>query len=496
MSSSSYSTAPDTAEDESGMRHRGHHHNNNNNNQLDFKVGADSSNKTRSSRKSFTNGSSSSPAAASSSSTSSSNLNNNNTTNNHHPVTEEEFQKPLLAHDYSQDDESTNRGVDSNNNNNTEANNKQDDGLLKTISVLARKVRCKVLDKLPQSFAQKFAVPPPSDQRLASIRKFLEQHCHPVASANAEEQGLTPRQKHHYDMIKSLWERLNSRAPRCVRRRVGEEDEDIDPNKLTGKIWGSFGFQGKDPATDFRGAGNLALEHFLYFVTKHPRTLEAIASTPPDHAPITANYPFAVASINVSMLLLDMMKAVVYAPPAAAAASSSNGNSTAAQPSSPSSPGAGGLTTGAFHIGHYSAMEARRKFCNFITDTSSNWQPPQPASSSVTHMPWTHKHFKTQLDSAMDDLFGPAVGEAQHKAQEEARRSIMSAEDRESEMIAERVAAVYVASLCLLHDQWLQSKRNVMYFNEVFKATAAKLELLFRDSTTFAEVMNAVWKEY
>ena len=96
----------------------------------------------------------------------------------------------------------------------------------------------------------------------------------------------------------------------------------------------------------------------------------------------------------------------------------------------------------------------------------------------------------------MDELFGTAVGEAQHRTQEAARRATMTAEEQEMEQISERLAAVYVACCCMLHDQWLQGKRNVMYFNEVFKQTAARTELLFRDSNSFAQVMNAVWKDY
>ncbi len=438
--------------------------------------------------------------------------NNNNNINHHHmrgsPQTEEEMAKPLLSHDYSQDDESTNRGGAASSSSDSNNNNAADDktSLMTTIAGIARKVRCKFLDKLPISFAAKFAVASPPDVRVAALRRFIDHHVDHVAGANAAEDGLTPRQKHHVDMIKALWERLNSRAPRCVRRRAGEEDEDVAQDKLTGKVWGAFGFQGKDPATDFRGAGQLALEHMLYFVTKHPRTLEAIAETPADHAPITAHYPFAVASINISMLLLDMLKTVAYAPttttPAGANGNSSSSNSSSSSnpsspsPSAPASVKTTNSTTGNFHIGSFSAIEARRKLANFVTDPASAWHPPEPASSTVQNMNWTHKHFKKQLDTTMDDLFGPAVGEAQHKSQAELRKSVLSAEDRELEMIAERLAAVYVAACVMLHDQWLQSKRNVMYFNDVFKQTAARLELVFRDSTSFAQVMNAVWKDY
>ena len=34
--------------------------------------------------------------------------------------------------------------------------------------------------------------------------------------------------------------------------------------------WGEIGFQGRDPATDFRGLGILSLSNLVYFSKQHP----------------------------------------------------------------------------------------------------------------------------------------------------------------------------------------------------------------------------------
>lgn len=73
--------------------------------------------------------------------------------------------------------------------------------------------------------------------------------------------------------------------------------------KLTGRVsdqWKSLGFQGSDPATDFRGMGMLGLE-LLLFMAEHRRE---------DMTKILANrqdYPFACGAINVAALMFDKL---------------------------------------------------------------------------------------------------------------------------------------------------------------------------------------------
>ncbi len=64
--------------------------------------------------------------------------------------------------------------------------------------------------------------------------------------------------------------------------------------------------QGEDPATDIRGAGRLGLDCLLYLATYHgsvfSRLLEKLDGERSDW-----EYPFAVAGLNLTFMLLDMV---------------------------------------------------------------------------------------------------------------------------------------------------------------------------------------------
>ncbi|KAJ4980756.1 hypothetical protein NE237_031593 [Protea cynaroides] len=60
--------------------------------------------------------------------------------------------------------------------------------------------------------------------------------------------------------------------------------------------WKEMGWQGPNPSTDFRGCGFISLENLLF-----------LARTYPDGERATWEYPFAVAGINVSFMLIQML---------------------------------------------------------------------------------------------------------------------------------------------------------------------------------------------
>ena len=67
-----------------------------------------------------------------------------------------------------------------------------------------------------------------------------------------------------------------------------------------------MGWQGKDPATDFRGGGVLGLDNLIGLHTHFPRTFAALLhKTRGSRAEI--EYPFAVAGVNISFQLMTML---------------------------------------------------------------------------------------------------------------------------------------------------------------------------------------------
>eukprot|EP01103_Thecamoeba_quadrilineata_P016407 TRINITY_DN5478_c0_g1_i1.p1 TRINITY_DN5478_c0_g1~~TRINITY_DN5478_c0_g1_i1.p1 ORF type:complete len:487 (-),score=91.91 TRINITY_DN5478_c0_g1_i1:72-1532(-) len=114
--------------------------------------------------------------------------------------------------------------------------------------------------------------------RLAQILRLKELW-------NSKKTSFNSEKSHHESMLDRLW---SSAFPNQVL------DKRISP------LWKQLGFQGNDPATDFRGMGLLGLHNLVYFAEKHPLQLRYILSQFRD-------YPVATAGINLTSLLLDLL---------------------------------------------------------------------------------------------------------------------------------------------------------------------------------------------
>jgi len=80
------------------------------------------------------------------------------------------------------------------------------------------------------------------------------------------------------------------------------------PNKnLDNRIsesWKDIGFQGKDPATDFRGVGVYGLWNLIFFASTYPKKYSRlIEKTKKDKT----SYPFVIAGLNVTMMLFEIL---------------------------------------------------------------------------------------------------------------------------------------------------------------------------------------------
>jgi hypothetical protein len=75
-------------------------------------------------------------------------------------------------------------------------------------------------------------------------------------------------------------------------------DEELTARKS--EQWVKLGFQGQDPATDFRSMGMLGLDNLLYVTCQHYKPIRDILDQDRD-------YPFSVSLINISHTLLGEM---------------------------------------------------------------------------------------------------------------------------------------------------------------------------------------------
>ncbi|GMH12074.1 hypothetical protein Nepgr_013915 [Nepenthes gracilis] len=70
--------------------------------------------------------------------------------------------------------------------------------------------------------------------------------------------------------------------------------------------WKDMGWQGPNPSTDFRGCGFISLENLLFFARIYPISFHRLLFKQ-DGKRATWEYPFAVAGINVTFMLIQML---------------------------------------------------------------------------------------------------------------------------------------------------------------------------------------------
>ncbi|KAF9593260.1 hypothetical protein IFM89_021016 [Coptis chinensis] len=95
----------------------------------------------------------------------------------------------------------------------------------------------------------------------------------------------------HQDALMQLW-------------RLAYPGRELPP--LKSELWKEMGWQGNDPSTDFRGGGLISLENLIFFAKKYPESFQRLLHKQ-DGNRSEWEYPFAVASINISFMLVQML---------------------------------------------------------------------------------------------------------------------------------------------------------------------------------------------
>ncbi|CAN6717115.1 unnamed protein product [Malus baccata var. baccata] len=95
----------------------------------------------------------------------------------------------------------------------------------------------------------------------------------------------------HQDALLELW-------------RLAYPDKELPP--LQSELWEQMGWQGSDPSTDFRGGGFISLENLIFFARQYPESFQRLLHKQ-DGTRAEWEYPFAVAGINISFVLAQML---------------------------------------------------------------------------------------------------------------------------------------------------------------------------------------------
>ncbi|KAL0744465.1 hypothetical protein Bca4012_085978 [Brassica carinata] len=125
-------------------------------------------------------------------------------------------------------------------------------------------------------------LPPPlsmlQEERLRNIKRRIEI---PFDGSRME----------HQDALRQLW-------------RLAYPQRELAP--LKSELWKEMGWQGTDPSTDFRGGGYISLENLIYFAKTYPESFHRLLHKE-DGTRAEWEYPFAVAGINISFMLAQML---------------------------------------------------------------------------------------------------------------------------------------------------------------------------------------------
>ncbi|KAG2324695.1 hypothetical protein Bca52824_007423 [Brassica carinata] len=95
----------------------------------------------------------------------------------------------------------------------------------------------------------------------------------------------------HQEALKDLW-------------KLAFPEEELQG--IVSAQWKEMGWQGKDPSTDFRGGGFISLENLLYFAKNFPNSFQDLLRKQVGDRSVW-EYPFAVAGINITFMLIQML---------------------------------------------------------------------------------------------------------------------------------------------------------------------------------------------
>lgn len=95
----------------------------------------------------------------------------------------------------------------------------------------------------------------------------------------------------HQDALRALW-------------KAAFPEEELEG--LVSEQWKDMGWQGKDPSTDFRGGGFISLENLLYFARNYQESFQDLLRKK-DGDRALWEYPFAVAGVNITFMLIQIL---------------------------------------------------------------------------------------------------------------------------------------------------------------------------------------------
>mmetsp|Transcript_34876 Transcript_34876/g.76228 ORF Transcript_34876/g.76228 Transcript_34876/m.76228 type:complete len:289 (+) Transcript_34876:275-1141(+) len=117
-----------------------------------------------------------------------------------------------------------------------------------------------------------------------------------------------------YRRLQDLWERIripydsnNEEHQEELRRlwKLAFPDKPLPAMKTP--LWKDMGWQGEDPATDFRSGGFISLQQLIFLGERFPSTFRRLLNKE-EGIRSDWEYPFAVAGLNVTFMLTELLE--------------------------------------------------------------------------------------------------------------------------------------------------------------------------------------------
>ena len=130
------------------------------------------------------------------------------------------------------------------------------------------------------------SVPPETQEILSAFRPFT---CLAYDPENLEHEATL----HFY------WDTVWPEEPFVTLPRCGAH-------------WKKLGFQGRDPASDFRGSGIFGLRCLVYMALRYPSTFRSMYDYPITEQ--QGRYPFSIAGLNMLLYYVIILSDLVRDP--------------------------------------------------------------------------------------------------------------------------------------------------------------------------------------
>lgn len=220
---------------------------------------------------------------------------------------------------------------------------------------------------------------------------------------------------------------------------------DVELESRVSSQWKGLGFQGKDPQTDFRSAGIYSLMNLIYFAETYPKKFKKMLERTQKEK---NGYPFAIAGVNVTMLLLE--------------------------------------TLGVHKGNNFSNIQARKSFVDLLFDSKLPFRTVED-DMDVNQQNLTKKSQKEAVLLSFDDNGENFLDFNNLKENNEKMTKEASKKKRLYKKFNVTFDEIFVTTFILLDSNWWETSAHYFQFPDILKKTRKEVEALLEDKFTDLE---------